>query len=50
MERYTARDNLKRRYLVIARRGDTLGIMAKLPQTAGDGNFDYLVQFSGPGY
>ena len=29
-------------------RDDTYGILAKLRQTAGDGNFDYLVQFPGP--
>jgi hypothetical protein len=29
-------------------RDDTYGIMAKLRQAVGDGNFDYLVQFPGP--
>ena len=29
-------------------RGDTYGVMSKLRQTAGDGNFDCLVQFPGP--
>lgn len=29
-------------------RDNTYGIIAKLRQTAGDGNFDYLVQFPGP--
>jgi hypothetical protein len=28
-------------------RDDTYGVMAKLHQTVGDGNFDYLVQFPG---
>ena len=31
-------------------RDNTYGIMAKLRQTAGDGNFDYLVQFPGPAH
>jgi hypothetical protein len=31
-------------------RDDTYGTLAKLRQTVGDGNFDYLVQFPGPGY
>lgn len=31
-------------------RDDTYGTLAKLRQTAGEGNFDYLVQFPGPAY
>jgi hypothetical protein len=31
-------------------RDNTYGIMAKLRQTAGDGNFDYLIQSPGPAY
>jgi len=31
-------------------RDDTFGIIAKLRRTAGDGNFDYLVQFPGTDY
>jgi hypothetical protein len=31
-------------------RDDTYGTLAKLRQTAGDGKFDYLIQFPGPGY
>jgi hypothetical protein len=31
-------------------RDNTYGTMAKLRQTVGDGNFDYLVQFPGPAY
>jgi hypothetical protein len=31
-------------------RDDTYGIMAKLRQAVGDGNFDYLVQFPGPAW
>jgi hypothetical protein len=31
-------------------RDNTYGIIAKLRQTVGDGNFDYLVQLPGPGY
>lgn len=31
-------------------RDDTYGNIAKLRRTAGDGNFDYLVQFPGPAY
>jgi hypothetical protein len=31
-------------------RDDTFGIMAKLRQTVGDENFDYLVQFPSTAY
>ncbi len=31
-------------------RDDAYGTLAKLRQTAGDGKFDYLIQFPGPGY
>lgn len=31
-------------------RDDTYGTLAKLRQAVGDGNFEYLVQFPGPGY
>ena len=31
-------------------RDDAYGTLAKLRRTAGDGKFDYLIQFPGPGY